>query len=251
MVRCSVVVSSLVLVAGICVVRSLPTGSNRIVGGLPASDTQMPYQVALFYDGQFRCGGSIISARHILTAAHCVVTAGQLLDASLLTVHAGSADVNVGGHRHQVLEAHPHENYGNMRHDIAVLVMEDVFAFDAFTQPIGLMEAEVPVGSEVVISGYGRTGDVLPASEVLLYNTMYVVDDVFCNSVADLFHTGLICFDKPGNHGACNGDSGGPAVYDGKLVGVANFIRDHCGGNFPDGYAKVSFYVAWVRQFLE
>ncbi|XP_058126236.1 serine protease SP24D-like [Anopheles ziemanni] len=251
MARSSVVVSSLLLVAAIGAVRSIPTGSNRIVGGEVADDTQMPYQVALFYDGRFRCGGSVVSARHVLTAAHCVVENGLVLEASLFTVHVGSANLNVGGHRHQVLEAHPHEKYVAGGHDIAMLVMEDVFTFDAYTQPIELMEDEVPVGSEVVISGYGRVGDGLPTSEALLYNTMYVVEDMFCKAMSVVWRSGLICFDKPGSNGACNGDSGGPAVYDGKLVGVANFIRESCGGDYPDGYAKVSFYVDWIRQFLE
>ena len=45
---------------------------NRIVGGMQASPHRFPWQ-ALVQDEQGRiCGGSVISNRHIITAAHCI-----------------------------------------------------------------------------------------------------------------------------------------------------------------------------------
>merc|ERR1712037_319070 len=43
---------------------------EKIVGGVEATPHQFPWQVGLFFDGYF-CGGSIISSKYILTAAHC------------------------------------------------------------------------------------------------------------------------------------------------------------------------------------
>uniref|UniRef100_A0A182PNU0 Peptidase S1 domain-containing protein n=1 Tax=Anopheles epiroticus TaxID=199890 RepID=A0A182PNU0_9DIPT len=170
-----------------------------------------------------------------------------LLDADRFDVHAGSASLNAGGRMFRVRAVYPHEDYGNFQHDIAVMEMKERFPFHKYIQPIELMDEEVPLGSEVVISGYGRVGSNLPTSPALLYTSMFVVEDENCNGISE----GLMCIDKEGSFGACNGDSGGPAVYDGKLVGVANFIIDFCGGNHADGYAKVSYYLDWIRQFLE
>ncbi|XP_052896416.1 serine protease SP24D-like [Anopheles moucheti] len=245
MVRCAFAVG-LVLVAVLGTVLSVPIW-NRIVGGQLAEDTQMPHQIALFYNGMFRCGGSIIGKRLVLTAAHCVVEGDIVLDAAQFTVHAGSAHLNAGGHLFEVRAVHPHERYGSFQNDIAVLKMKEPFHFDKYVQPIELMDEEVPLGSEVVISGYGRVGSNEPTSAALLYTSMFVVEDENCHGVSP----GLICIDKEGSYGACNGDSGGPAVHAGKLVGVANFIIDFCGGDHADGYAKVSYYLDWIRQFLE
>lgn len=50
---------------------------GRIIGGVPISIEQVPYQVSLQiiesdgYVGHF-CGGSIISDKYILTASHCL-----------------------------------------------------------------------------------------------------------------------------------------------------------------------------------
>ena len=44
---------------------------SAIVGGVVAKLGFYPWQVAIYYDDEFLCGGSLISNLHVLTAAHC------------------------------------------------------------------------------------------------------------------------------------------------------------------------------------
>ena len=44
---------------------------NHIVGGSDAEPNSIPWQVALLYNGQQSCGGSLITSQHVVTAAHC------------------------------------------------------------------------------------------------------------------------------------------------------------------------------------
>lgn len=42
-----------------------------MVGGSEAREGQFPYQVSIRYWGDHHCGGSILSDRWVLSAAHC------------------------------------------------------------------------------------------------------------------------------------------------------------------------------------
>lgn len=45
---------------------------SRVVGGRASQPKAWPFLVAIYKDGNFHCGGVILSEIHILTAGHCM-----------------------------------------------------------------------------------------------------------------------------------------------------------------------------------
>ncbi|XP_052892352.1 serine protease SP24D-like [Anopheles moucheti] len=220
----------------------------RIVGGSVAAEGQFPHQVALLRSNALTCGGSLIDSRWVLTAAHCVYNGGALVPASAIVVLAGSVSLS-SGVRRAVARVIPHERYGNFQNDVALLQLQQSLPSSTYIRPISLRTTNVPAGSEIVISGWGRIYQGGPTSTLLRYNRATVIPDQQCRAATGI-SSGLICFTSPANNGACNGDSGGPAVLNNQLVGVANFIINYCGSSSPDGYAKVSDFVPWIQSTM-
>ena len=87
---------------------------HRIIGGEKADDHEFPFAAALIReyssgDWQF-CGGSVISDRYILTAAHCVVGITGL---ARYKVRVGSNEKYVGGQEIYIEEIIIHEKYNS------------------------------------------------------------------------------------------------------------------------------------------
>ena len=46
--------------------------ASRVIGGSNARPGSWPWQVAIYYNNRFHCGGSLVNANWLVTAAHCV-----------------------------------------------------------------------------------------------------------------------------------------------------------------------------------
>ncbi|EDS31865.1 serine protease SP24D [Culex quinquefasciatus] len=235
-------------------INPLELGSSaRIVGGFSASPGQFPYQVALLRARQISCGGSLIASNWVLTAAHCVHNNdNRVISPSQITVLAGTVNIGQGGVTRGVQRIIPHERYAKSRNDIALLKLLHPYPLDGLIQAIALARSSnvpppSPVGTgNVIISGWGRLSANGPLPSILQYNRATAQTSFQCFRQTG-FNRGLLCLQSPANNGACFGDSGGPAVYNQQLVGVASFIIGTCGSRAPDGYVKVSDYIPWIR----
>ncbi|KAK8779743.1 hypothetical protein V5799_018915, partial [Amblyomma americanum] len=125
----------------------------RIVGGQEYYEHKHPWLVAIFdYYKDFICVGSLISRRHVLTAAHCCD--GQ----KSLSVKTGVHRLTDGLHQDvQHCTMHPEYKKRNLVNDIAVLELTSAIRYNEFQRPICLpLDAEDLVGRYGSIAGWGR-----------------------------------------------------------------------------------------------
>lgn len=140
----------------------------RIVGGEDAIEGQFPYQVSLRskLTRQHFCGGSLLTNRFILTAAHC----SQGLHANPRYVYAvvGAYRRSVGGVAVKLDRIIPHDEFTmyGIRNDVSLLHTAQEIVFTNLIQPIGLPTQNTPANLDVVLSGWGRT-------EVSLFRRLY------------------------------------------------------------------------------
>lgn len=244
-------------------------GAPRIIGGTVASIRDVPWQVSLSsrggIDGGFDCGGAILDASTIVTAAHCVdgVALGADPTDGGLGVTAGRSDLtkptagDVFQHR-TVVDAriHPAWTPDEVRTsgDLAIveldvpLVLDDAaVAAVALPPDAPLGEDPAMVGVAAIASGYGRQSPALVSTGALFKLSTSVVAPGVCGGVDN---AAALCARTPSG-AACSGDSGGPLVSQTTpplLIGIVSNGPVGCPAG--EGESYVNLATPENRRFL-
>jgi trypsin len=229
---------------------------DRIVGGTEITISQAPYQVSLQYASGFHfCGGSIIGATWVMTAAHC--TNGKT--ASQMRVRGGTSKYAKGGVIAKVSQVYQHPKYDakTTDYDYSILKLAQRFVFNGKTlKSVALPTANetVAIGKSSFVTGWGATQNVSESNQVLRGAVIPIVDQAICEKNYEGFGgtsitSRMICAGyTEGGKDSCQGDSGGPLVIDNKLVGVVSWGRGCALANYPGVYSRVAYVRNWIRK---
>jgi len=234
--------------------------ATRIVGGEETEVNEYPWQVGIIdtFTGKPYCGGSILSSRTILTAAHCTVDSS----AQSMTVVVGEHDWTVAGDGEQRMsvcgkEEHPSYNSVTLDYDISILTLcEDITLQQQSATPVCLpLSPSSPYANiPAIVSGWGTLAaggsqpDELMEVEVQTMTNAACSNDYGPGQISDR----MICAADAGKD-ACQGDSGGPLVtaepggyY--SQIGVVSWGFGCASPDFPGVYARVTAVDGFIRD---
>ncbi|XP_035505279.1 coagulation factor IXa isoform X1 [Scophthalmus maximus] len=238
---------------------------KRIVGGMVVTPGEIPWQVALIFhpSGDLFCGGSILSERWVITAAHCLV---EVRGPFLVRVGEYNIHINEGTEQDsEVLRQHIHPRYNASvsvyNHDIALLYLKTPITFSTTVRPIcigpkSFTEALVKAASPATVSGWGRTRFLGAMANTLQKVEVPFVDRTQCKHSSSaritpvMFCAGYYHEAKD----ACQGDSGGPhtnSIDDTWfLTGIVSW-GEECAKDGKYGvYTRVSLYYRWISYVM-
>jgi len=251
---------------------------SKIVGGEVTEVNEYPWQVGIVYknDNRVFCGGSLISNRWILSAAHCICSNHAKHYQVLLGEHDYESSSETTEVRMDIIQIIEHGSYSprTKDYDFTLLKMRfrrgGKFNFAAYPhiRPICLPEDNSKDYNDFVatVTGWGdlffdhgfgsntlREVDV----KVLTNNECKNNLGYFTEEITDQ----MLCAGEAGGNGgkdACQDDSGGPLVTSGtgdgvtpgqnyELIGVVSFGEECALADFPGVYARVTSVLSWIK----
>lgn len=256
---------------------------TKIVGGEATGILSYPWMALLAYNigrrkPEFRCGGSLITKRYVLTAAHCVT--GLQPGSTLISVRLGEHDVRTESDcemdgnivlycadKYQdfgIESVHYHPEYSQtLKNDIALIRLDkDADLTVNNVKPICLPYQDiVTFPKQLIATGWGATERGI-RSPVLLHVQLPAVEIPQCqeiyNSRISISYK-QICAGGERDKDSCSGDSGGPLQWhalfgmESRFVqyGIVSFGMKNCGTTgYPGVYTNVKYYMDWILDTI-
>jgi trypsin len=248
-----------VTVTGRALAARSPRAHASVIGGAGASIMRFPFQVALYNPAAgspmagFFCGGVIVDATHVITAAHCLAGGGHGRGSVSreIAVLAGSSRLDrpdPGSVRDQVasVSVDPKYNPYTNDYDVGVITLARALWSGASTPSLGGANAIAPLSiDDAAVAGYGEAlftptaiatvsgwGDTNPSPSgaphypgALRASRVPLISEGLCReayaSIEQSITPRMICAGDSYRSRAdsCYGDSGGPLVVDGDSPG--------------------------------
>ncbi|MFI6012215.1 S1 family peptidase [Streptomyces sp. NPDC051243] len=236
---------------------SAPTAeaaSTRIVGGTTTTTTAYPFMMQITDASQSQfCGGTLVSATKVVTAAHCMVgeTTGSVRVVGGRTYRNGT---NGTVSRVSDIWIHPDYTDATDGNDVAVLTLSTSMPYTTASYVDSSDTGVYAAGTTARIVGWGTTSSGGSSSNQLRTATVPIVSNSSCASSygSDFIASDMVCAGyTSGGVDTCQGDSGGPLLIGGVLAGITSWGEGCAQAGFPGVYTRLTTFSDEVTEQVE
>jgi trypsin len=235
-------------------VRELPSHNFRIVGGTPATPHEFPWTVDV-RRGSHYCGGSVINANWIVTAAHCAT-----VGANQYTIVAGDHNIAQNEGPEQTRQVtrivrHPQYSGSTFANDIALMELSEPLTLNDQVKAATLppQDWNPDFSGDAVVAGWGALSEGGSSPTTLYKVTVPLVTNAVCNSNYNpngyQIDDTMICAGEGGKD-SCQGDSGGPMMCGENLCGIVSWGIGCARPGYPGVYSRVAKNRDWLDQTI-
>ncbi|XP_075938741.1 tryptase-2-like [Anarhichas minor] len=239
---------------------------SSIIGGQDAQENDWPWMAHLNISNgvkTWRCGGTIVAPKWVLTAASCL-DINPKPDRERSMIWVGSRRLQKAYDGFMGVEFFMnHPNYsalssGGYVNDLALVKLKHPVTMTNKVKAVSLPRTDAPFSSssQCWITGWGeiKRDTPLPSPETLQQLKISIIPHSDCKAKRPELTADMLCAGGVDGKDTCKGDYGGPLVClagsDYVQVGIMSYgdcgLRDH-----PGVYTQVSKFVSYIKDYIK
>ncbi|WP_225830670.1 trypsin-like serine protease [Streptomyces sp. NK08204] len=216
-----------------------------IVGGTATTTAAYPFVVQITdASGNQFCGGTLVGARKVVTAAHCMAgetTGGVRVVGGRTYLNGTDGTVS----RVSRIWIDPGYTDATNGHDVAVVTLATTMPYTPVSYVSSSQTGMYAAGTTARVLGWGTTSENGSSSNQLRTATVPVASDTVCRSSygSDFVQSDMVCAGyTSGGVDTCQGDSGGPLLVRGVLAGITSWGEGCAEAGYPGIYTRLTTF---------